>query len=63
MTLTEIYNAYTHGSLGFANAVSNHCGFEISYDEIQRIAGQAKTAAEFQRIWEDEDWWVDPENA
>lgn len=59
MTLTEIYAEFTPGSTGFAQAVWSHCGFAISLDEIKRIGAAAQSAEEFQRIWENEDWWVD----
>lgn len=59
MTLNEIYAQFTIGSTGFVNAVSSHCGFDTSRDETKRIAEKAPTAEDFQRIWENEDWWID----
>lgn len=59
MPLHEIYENYQPGSTGFQIAVETHCGFEISRTEIEAIARKAKTADEFQRIWEYESWWLD----
>jgi hypothetical protein len=59
MTITEIFDQYTQGSQGFCIAVETHCGYDISRDEIERIAGAAETAADFHRIWADDFWWTD----
>lgn len=74
MTLSDIFADYNPGSSGFCIAVETHCGFEISRAEIERIAKAAAAAcpdaddndalaAEFERIWRDESWWSDDENA
>lgn len=47
---------------GAVRAIQDRCGFEISNDEIERIASRAATAAEFETIWENEDWWTDENN-
>lgn len=62
MTLAQIYNDYTVGSAGFCAAVETHCGYNISREEIGRIAAQAKTDEEFQNIWENDDSWTDAAN-
>jgi hypothetical protein len=62
MTLKEIYQQFTPGSLGFAKAVETHCGFNTTIDETKRIAERAKTAEEFEAIWQNEDWWTDANN-
>lgn len=62
MTIAEIYAEYTAGSTGFVIAVETHCGYDISRTEIARIAEAAKTAEEFERVWENEDWWTDENN-
>jgi len=53
MTLQDIFDTFTAGSRGFIAAVQTHCGFDISDEEIKRIAEIAKDAAEFERIWKD----------
>ena len=62
MTLAEIYDAFTPGSLGFCKAVETYCGFGISLDEIERIANLAADAEDFQSIWENDDSWTDENN-
>lgn len=59
MTLDEIFSTYTKGSPGFVKAVETYCGFLISSTEIERIANKASDAAEFQRVFEDDDTWTD----
>jgi hypothetical protein len=59
MTLQDIYAEYTAGSTGFCIAVETHCGYEISREEIARIAARAKNSGEFEAIWTNEDWWTD----
>lgn len=59
MTLNDIYNEFTIGSLGFVLAIETHAGVDCSREEIERIAGKAPTADEFMRIWSDEAWWRD----
>jgi hypothetical protein len=63
MTLSEIYDSYTAGSVSFVQAVQSHCGFCASNEEIERIADLASDADEFQRIWENDDSWTDANNA
>lgn len=58
-TLIDIYATYTPGSDGFCAVVESHCGFNASREEIARIAKAASTPEEFQRLWENEDWWSD----
>lgn len=58
MTLEKIFDQYTIGSDGFVAAVQTYCGFNISNDEVRRIAETAKTANEFQDIWENKAYWV-----
>ena len=62
MTINEIYADYTPGSQGFAIAVETHCGYNISRDEIKRIGSRAVTPDEFQKTWENDDWWTDGKN-
>lgn len=62
MTLAQIYASFTPGSTGFVQAVSSHCGFGTSSEETRRIAEKAETAEEFERIWQNEDWWTDANN-
>lgn len=62
MTIEQIYNDYSAGSQGFVIAVETHCGYGISRTEIERIAGIAKTASEFQSVWENDDSWTDENN-
>lgn len=62
MTLEQIYNEMNRGSHGFCKAIETHCGFNISVEEIERIAQRARTAAEFQEIWENDDSWTDANN-
>ena len=52
MTLNEIYATYTIGSEGFIRAVEDNCGFEISREEIERLAAISPTAEDFQINWE-----------
>ena len=67
MTLADIFDTYTPGSLGFCTAVETHCGFEVSRPEIERIALRAAVAgpdsvdlaAEFRRVWSEDAWWRD----
>mgnify|MGYP003654870060 CR=1 FL=1 len=60
--LETIFADFRPGSQGFVQAVATNCGFEISDDEIRRIATKAKTAEEFQTIWENLAWWTDDHN-
>lgn len=62
MTLDTIYRELTPGSWGFVKAVAAHCGFDISDDEIRRIAMRAESANQFMSIWDKEDWWTDANN-
>ena len=36
--------------------------FDITDDEAERIAEKAVTEADFVKIWENEDWWIDEKN-
>ncbi|NGO64177.1 hypothetical protein G6N76_10860 [Rhizobium daejeonense] len=62
MTIETIYEEFSRGSNGFIKAVQTHCGYDISDTEIERIAARAETAAEFDRIWQNEDFWTDANN-
>jgi hypothetical protein len=62
MTLNDIYNEFTVGSNGFVKAFQTHCGYDLSNEEVERIAAKAPTAAEFDRIWANEDFWTDANN-
>ena len=57
--LEKIYAEYTVGSTGFLRAINAaySSAMDIDEDEIARIASKAKTASEFEAIWENEDWW------
>jgi hypothetical protein len=57
--LNTIYNEFTIGSDGMIRAIQTHCGFNISNAEIERILQRAKTASEFEHLWENTDWWSD----
>lgn len=57
--LETIYETFNPGSTGFIKAVQTHCCFAVSDDEIRRIAHKAETPEDFQKIWENEDWWID----
>lgn len=63
MTIEQIYSNFTTGSQGFCIAIETHCGFQTSRAETKRIAAKAKTAAEFQSIWENDDSWTDENNS
>lgn len=62
MTLEQIYIEFTPGSRGFAKAVSSWCGYDMSWEEIERIGKRAATAEEFDRISSEEEWWLDKNN-
>lgn len=57
MTLQQIVDELAHGARGTFTAM-----FDISDAEAERIAEKCETAAEFQAIWENEDWWADANN-
>ena len=59
MTIAEIYAEYTPGSDGFAIAVRDHCGFDMSREEIKRLGAVANSAEEFEDQWKNDDWWAD----
>ena len=59
MTLHEIYETFTPGSEGFAEAVLTYCGFGISSTEAQRLGRLCATPEEFQTVWENEVYWTD----
>lgn len=62
MNITEIYAEFEIGSTSFIRAVQSHCGFNCSDEEIERIAKRAANGDEFQKIWENEDWWTRANN-
>lgn len=62
MTIEQIYNDYTPGSLGFCVAVETHCGYQTSRSETARIAAKAETAAQFELVWRNDDSWTDENN-
>lgn len=41
MTLEEICETYTFGSLGFCIAVETHCGFDMHRDQVAEAAARA----------------------
>lgn len=57
--LNTIYDEFNIGSDGMIRAIQTHCGFGISNAEIERILAVAKTASEFEHLWENTDWWSD----
>lgn len=57
MNLNQIINELAHGANGTFAAM-----FNISDAEAERIAARCETAADFQGIWENEDWWTDANN-
>ncbi len=59
MTLREIYNTFTPGSEGFAEAVVTHGGYDISLTEAQRLGNKCISPAQFESEWEDATWWTD----
>ena len=60
MTLNEMTHAMNATSPTFG---TDYAGtFDISRDEAERIAERAASVAEFEAIWENENWWTD-ENA
>ncbi len=63
LTLSDIYENYSRGSEGFAEAVVTHCGYDISTTEAVRLGSRCETAAQFESEWEDAAWWTDEENA
>lgn len=62
MTFDQIAAEFTWNCQAFINAVQTHCGFDISDEEIDRIASTATTPVEFDKIWANEDWWTDENN-
>ena len=59
MNIQTIYSTYQVGSNGFIRAIQDHCGYDVTDDEIARIADKAVTADQFQDVWENESWWQD----
>ena len=74
MSLDEIYDTYTPGSLGFIRAVQTHLSLslqngpgggeshinqQLSDDEIGRIAHASANPEAFMHTWEHETWWLD----
>jgi hypothetical protein len=59
MTLDEIYEKYTQGSDGFIKAVLRHCGYDISYSEMERLSSKCPNSREFEYAWKNETWWTD----
>ncbi len=57
--LNTIYDEFTIGSKGMIRAIQTHCGLDISDAECARILHWAKTASEFERLFENADWWRD----
>lgn len=62
MDLEDIFEELIIGSPRFAAAVETHGGFDISREEITRIAERATTAEEFESIWQNEAWWCTDDN-
>lgn len=44
------------GGAGFINDWAGY--FDITNEQAERIADRAESAADFKRIWENEDWWL-----
>ena len=59
MRISEIYDTYAPGSDEFVAAVQKHCAYDISADEIRRIAGKAMSGEAFDYHWSRESWWRD----
>lgn len=53
MNITEIYNTFTIGSQGFVMAVVDHCGYELSNEQIEEIAAISETPEEFEENWKE----------
>jgi hypothetical protein len=59
MTLEQIFEEFTPGSVGFIKAVLTHGGMDISDSEIARLASKCQTWWTFEDAWENETWWMD----
>lgn len=59
MDIHAVYEVYDIGSNGFVAAIVTYCGYGISPAEIERIAEEAETGAEFEEILRHEYWWMD----
>ena len=59
MTLEDIFETFTPGSKDFVNAVQTHRDFQISDDEIVRIAKKSDGSDDFEHIYHSENWWED----
>ena len=53
------YETYSVGSQGFCQFLESQGNMEISYTEIERIASVSPDAATFDRVWQDDCWWLD----
>lgn len=68
-TIEKITAEFSFASTGWCIEVETHCGLGVTRDEIEAIAdeaarrveGDASRIAEFMKIWEYEDFWVDAE--
>lgn len=60
--LKSLYKKYSRGSSGFIKNFDWVGAFDISDNEAERIANKAKTASQFEKIWQNEDWWKDGMN-
>ena len=59
MRIFEIYETYAPGSDEFVAAVQQHCAYDISDDEIRRLATRAMSGEAFDYHWSAESWWRD----
>lgn len=59
MTLEQIFEEFTPGSVDFIKAVLTHGGMDISDSEIARLASECPTWWTFEDAWENETWWMD----
>ncbi len=59
MRTHDICELHIPGSDAFVEAVQQHCAYDISDDEIRRIAGKAMSGEAFDYHWSRESWWKD----
>lgn len=62
MNIFTIYNEHSAGSTGFIRAVLHLGTFNLSANEIIRIAAIADNASDFLTIWTNDDFWTDENN-
>ena len=59
MNLESIYSTYRPGSNDFVDAVQNHCDYELTNSETERLGKHAETALAFDRSYQNCTWWRD----